>query len=103
MRGKHTNRPKKLKSKFMNHPRSFHGRKSHYSLHDSSKIYIPEELNVKKMYDMFEEKDQLSYEAYRSIFVNHLNIGFGYPRSDTCSTINTKKESLKQFVPKTTQ
>lgn len=90
MRGKHCNRPKKLspmlKSKVMDHIRLFRGRKSHNSLHDSSKMYLPEKLNVKKMYDMFEDKNQLSYETYRSIFVNHFNIGFGYPRSDTCST-----------------
>lgn len=101
-RGKHSNRPKKLssilKSKVMDHIRSFRGRKSHYSLHDSSKIYLPEELNVKKMYDMFEDKNQLSYETYRSIFVNHFNIGFGYPRSDTCSTCDeflAKTKALK--------
>ncbi|KAK9889649.1 hypothetical protein WA026_007025 [Henosepilachna vigintioctopunctata] len=80
MRGKHSTRPKKLssalKTKVMDHIRSFRGRKSHYSLHDSSNIYLPEELNVKKMYDMFLDKNQLSYETYRSIFVNHFNIGF---------------------------
>lgn len=101
-RGKHNNRPKKLssalKSKVMEHIRSFRGRKSHYSLHDSSKMYLPEELNVKKMYDMFEDKQQLSYETYRSIFVNNFNIGFGYPRSDTCSTCDefaAKTKALK--------
>lgn len=102
MRGKHSNRPKKLslalKSKVMDHIRSFRGRKSHYSLKDSSKLYLPEELNVKKMYDMFEDKNQLSYETYRSIFVNHFNIGFGYPRSDTCSSCDeflAKMKALK--------
>lgn len=90
MRGKHCHRPKKLspmlKSKVTDHLRSFRGRKRHYSLHDSSKIYLPEELNVKKMYVMFEDKNQLSYETYRSMFVNHFKIGFGSPRIDTCST-----------------
>lgn len=102
MRGKHSNCPKKLsltlKSKGMNHIRSFRGRKSHYSLYASSKMYLPEELTVKKMYDMFEDKNQLSYETYRSIFVNIFNIEFGYPRSDTCSTCDeflAKTKALK--------
>ncbi|CAG9792957.1 unnamed protein product [Diatraea saccharalis] len=85
------------KSKVMDNIRSLRGRKSHYSLHDSSKIYLPEELSVKKMYDMFEDKNQLSYESYRSIFVNHFNIGFGDPKIDTCTICDeflTKAESL---------
>lgn len=99
MRGKHNNRPRKLtedvKNKVMEHIRSFRGRKSHYSLHESSKIYLPEELNVKKMYDLFQYKDLLSYESYRSIFVNNFNIGFGYPRSDTCGKCDEFKAKLK--------
>ena len=27
----------------------------------------------------------VSYESYRDIFNNKFNIGFGYPRCDTCS------------------
>lgn len=47
------------------------------------------------MYDMYEEKDQLSYETYSSIFVIHFNIGFGYPRSDTCSTCDEFLAKIK--------
>lgn len=32
-------------------------------------------------------KTKINYPTkHRSIFVNHFTIGFGYPRSDTCST-----------------
>lgn len=99
MRGKHSNRPRKLtedvKNKAMEHIRSFRGRKSHYSLHESSKLYLSEDLNVKKMYNMFQYKDSLSYESYRTIFVNNFNIGFGYPRSDTCGNCDEFNAKLK--------
>uniref|UniRef100_A0A1B6DGZ0 DUF7869 domain-containing protein n=1 Tax=Clastoptera arizonana TaxID=38151 RepID=A0A1B6DGZ0_9HEMI len=41
------------------------------------------------MYNKFKEMDsdntKVSYESYRTIFNRDFNIGFGYPRSDTCS------------------
>ncbi|KAL1516294.1 hypothetical protein ABEB36_000213 [Hypothenemus hampei] len=51
-RGKHLNRRNKLPQATLDavfeHIKSFQGRKSHYSLHDSERIYLSEELNVKK-------------------------------------------------------
>lgn len=47
------------------------------------------------MYDMYEKKDQLSYGTYSSIFVIHFDIGFGYPRSDTCSTCDEFLAKIK--------
>lgn len=73
------------------------GRSSHYSLGDSSKIYLPEDLNVKKMHTMFLKDNgsvSVSYETYRNIFCNDFNIAFGYPRTDTCSICD-------EFVAKT--
>lgn len=79
----------------------FAGRTSHYSLHDSSRIYLPEELNIKKMYKMFidynknnDTAKKISYETYRNIFNNDFNIAFGYPRTDTCSTCDQFKVKL---------
>lgn len=41
------------------------------------------------MFDMFVQENpgvnKLSLESYRNIFNKNFNIGFGYPRSDTCS------------------
>lgn len=92
MRGKHMSTIKKLSTttyqKVYNHIQSFKGRLSHYSLHDTKKLYLPEDLNIKKMFRLFKENfsDTLvSYETYRNIFNTKFNISFGQPRSDTCS------------------
>lgn len=53
-RGKHQNRPKKISDMTTNTVCQFigslKGRKSHYSLKDSQKIYLPEDLNIKKLH-----------------------------------------------------
>lgn len=93
LRGKHENHKKiapETKEKVFNHINSFKERLSHYSLTDSRKIYLPEDLTIKKMYQMFTEENSneklVSYESYRHIFNTQFNIAFGYPRMDTCST-----------------
>lgn len=103
-RGKHNVRPRKLGTDTLNlihaHIKSFKSRGSHYSLHQSSKSYLPEELNIKKMFQMFIDLHpdvKVSYETYRSIMEKDFNIAFGYPRTDTCSSCDefaTKKKSL---------
>ncbi|KAK9754650.1 hypothetical protein QE152_g1169 [Popillia japonica] len=95
----HQNRPHKLNQERLesihNHIKSFKGRKSHYSLKDSRRIYLPETLNVKNMYRMYAEQNRLtkpvSYETYRNILFRDFNIGFDYPRSDTCSSCDATK------------
>lgn len=103
-RGKHNNRPHKLsdatRSSIRNHIKSFKGRKSHYSLNDSAKLYLPEELNIKKMFNMYCEKfptPHASYETYRTIFSTEFNIAFGYPRSDTCSQCDEHLAKIKSL------
>src|SRR5262249_48021646 len=52
-------------------------------------MYLPEHLNVQKMYNMYREKypaSTASITVYRNIFNTSFNISFGYPRSDTCAT-----------------
>lgn len=104
-RGKHKNRkhaiPEEMKIQIYNHINSLKGRESHYSLKDSRKIYLPAELNIKKLFAMFKEKtpavkDSL-YETYRQIFNNKFNISFGYPRSDTCSQCDEYKIKKKNI------
>lgn len=104
-RGKHHNRTHKHSDEVLNlmksHIDSFNGRGAHYSSKDSSKKYLPEDLNVSKMHSLFKNKYpdlKVSYESYRNIFNNHFNISFGYPRTDTCSYCdehNIKLECLK--------
>ncbi|CAG4966753.1 unnamed protein product [Parnassius apollo] len=53
------------------------------------------------MYGMFEEKNPLTNESYRSLFVNNFNIGFEYPRSGTCSICDeylAKTKALKLIL-----
>lgn len=91
--GQHTNRKHRLCEETFDavcaHIASFKGKKSHYNLKDFKRTYLPPELNVSKMYNMFKEKypkNTVSYEKYRKIFNEHFNITFGYPRQDTCSS-----------------
>ncbi|KAI4455531.1 dna-directed rna polymerases i ii and iii subunit rpabc2 [Holotrichia oblita] len=108
MRSKHKNRRHALSKEqcesMHEHIKSFKGRKAHYSLMKSDKIYLPEDLNVKRMWNMYHEKysiRKVSYESYRR--VNDFNIKFGYPRSDTCSfcdSSNVKKEFFKNELQK---
>lgn len=94
-KGKHDKRPHKLSNAVIeairNHIKSFKGRESHYSKKDSNKTYLPSELNVSKMFKMFQEDNEnaCSLESYRTIFNNEFNISFGYPRTDTCSTCDS--------------
>lgn len=91
-RGQHLNRKHRLSVEvheaIRNHIASFKGERSHYSLKTSSRVYLPPELNVTKMYELFKVANPnvtVSYEKYRTIFNSEFNIGFGYPRMDTCS------------------
>lgn len=103
-RGKHSTRPKKISAETMtniiNHIKSFKGRSSHFALKKSKKMYLPEDLSIKKMYNLYQEsysEQATSYELYRKIFNERFNISFGYPRCDTCSTcdeFNVKVKAL---------
>jgi hypothetical protein len=106
-RGKHQNRPHKLSEtdteKAVKHISSFKSRKAHYSRRDTNKLYLPDDLSVRKMHDMFKAVNptsRVSYNTYLNIFNNKFNISFGYPRTDTCSTCDEysvkQKDLLKQ-------
>ena len=55
-RGKHINHPRSFTKdknvRIINHIRSYRGQQSHYSLKDSKKVYLPEDLNLSKMHPM---------------------------------------------------
>lgn len=106
-RGIHKNRPLKISQPILDkieaHIKSFKGRTSHYSMEKSKKIYLPEELNVTKMFNMFKEVNldvTISYETYRTIF-KQFNVSFGYPRSDTCSICDTFLAEMKTLEQRT--
>lgn len=92
MRGRHSNRPHAHDSETIEHVKShissFQGRKSHYSVSRTDVFYLPESLNITKMFQLFCEQNpntRIKYETYRKVFNEHFNIKFGFPRSDTCS------------------
>lgn len=100
-RGKHGHH-KKLKEDIhaivYDHINSFKARLSHYSMRDTQKKYLPEELNITKMFNMFKEKNsgvQVSYDSYKLIFNTKFNLSFGYPRTDTCSTCDEFNAKLR--------
>ncbi|KAF6216883.1 hypothetical protein GE061_001233 [Apolygus lucorum] len=77
--------------------KSLKGRKSHYSLKDTQKTYLPEELNIKKLHAMFTSQhpeNKVSYESFHTYFETEFNISFGYPRKDTCSTCDSLKSEI---------
>ena len=105
-RGQHSSKHRKLSDdlsgKIFDHISSFRGRLSHYSLKDSKKLYLSEELNIRKMFQLFKEKHpnlSVSYDTYRNIFNTKFNISFGYPRTDTCSTCDEFTATLKSLDP----
>ncbi|KAK9704062.1 hypothetical protein QE152_g28508 [Popillia japonica] len=102
-RGTHLNRPHKLTKDRLEsihkHINSFKGRKSHYSLKDSTRIYLPESLNMKKMHQMYVERSPsvkpVSYETYRNNFLKDFNIG-----TDTCSSCDATKVKVESLESK---
>lgn len=104
MRGKHyaiTNKlPNDVFNKVYEHIKSFKGRLSHYSLHDSKRLYLPETLNITKMFSIFKvlhPNEKVSQETYRKIFNTKFNISFGYPCTDTCSACDTFTATLNKL------
>lgn len=64
---------------------------SHYCREKSSRKYMSQELNIKKLYLLFQEKlaeDQIKIEIterqYRDVFNNDFNIAFQMPQKDQC-------------------
>jgi len=95
-RGKHTNRPNKLSDErrqlVHEHIMMFPAESSHFSRHDNpNRLYLPATLSINAMYVDYEASIELkqmlpvSCCMYRQIFCNDFNLGFGSPRTDTCS------------------
>lgn len=108
-RGKHDNRPNRinesLKDQIREHIRSYPSQESHYSRSSNRKRkYLSEGLSIARMYrqylEMYEpnisdgEAPQVKEYLYRKIFTEEFNIGFGYPRSDTCEKCDLLKLSI---------
>ncbi len=75
-------------------------RDCHYSRKKSTRQYLPPELSVAKLYEMWLEKDGPgltripSLSFFRNIFQTKFNIGFGTPATDRCSACSLFEKQL---------
>ena len=95
-RGKHGNRPQRISSIRIEHVKEhinqFTAEYSHYSRHDNpNRQYLAPDLSINRMYQLYRDwcferhYDAVSAQTYRDIFNNQFNLGFGSPKSDTCT------------------
>lgn len=77
------------------HINQFDRVESHYSRANSSKEYLHSDLNLKKMYRMFEEESNNqpipSFTKYRRVFLE-MNLTFHHPKKDLCSLCVSYRE-----------
>jgi len=96
-RGRHDTRPHRCSEESLSfvkeHIRRFPSESSHYSRAcNMSRQYLSPELTIEKMYKLYQQWclerriKSVSSRLYRDIFNKSFNLGFGLPKSDTCST-----------------
>lgn len=72
---------------------------SHYCRSKSQRVYLPAELNISKLFKMYNKDvpNNLKVKAafFISVFNNHFKIGFGSPRTDMCSICLELDEQIK--------
>lgn len=85
--------------KIVSHINTFDPSVSHHRReHAPKKKYLPENLTITSMHDMFKEQNptiQCSYYLYRRIVTNELNISFtklGNEKCETCESYNLHKK-----------
>jgi hypothetical protein len=95
-KGRHTNRPTKIGvdrlQEVEKHIRKFPAEPSHYSRkRNPNRLYLSSTLSVSEMHRLYtidceeEGSPPVSINMYRHIFNTRFNLGFGNPKSDTCS------------------
>ena len=115
-----------IRDMVMDHISSLPARTSHYSRKQNhGRKYLPPELSIARLHKEFKkihdpeflQIEELNYQKkilhqpvaeirkpivsehfYHDIFVNEFNIGFGYPRTDTCSTCDTLRHRIECTV-----
>lgn len=82
----------------------------HYTRQDSNREYLVADLNITKLYKLYEEKctacgrDPVKMEMHRKVFSEEYNISFHIPKKDQCNLCTkyrnandgTLTENLKQ-------
>lgn len=74
---------------------------SHYCRSDAPhRVYLPCELNVKKLWVMYNMQANENLKVrqcfFRNYFNRHYNVGFGTPQTDVCSQCLKFKEQIKR-------
>lgn len=74
---------------------------SHYCRAKSPhRIYLPCDLNIKKLWKIYNDKTQPSLQVrhcfFRNYFNANYNVGFGTPQTDMCSTCIQYKDKIKK-------
>lgn len=80
----------------MEHIESFPVKESHYATSDYQ--YLNAELNVRRMYAMFLQKNPetiIKYEYYNKIFKENFKLSFGRPQIDICNECESLSIKLK--------
>lgn len=80
---------------------------SHYCRSDSPyRIYLPCDLNIKKLFQMYNNQAPQNLKVkecfFRNYFNKHYNVGFGTPQTDLCSMCLQYKEKIKKSRDPTT-
>jgi len=76
------------------HIESFPTVESHYTRKDTKRLYLNQNLSIRKMYRLYVEKcqtadppiDPVKQNVYRKVFCNEYNLSFFKPRKDQCVT-----------------
>lgn len=72
---------------------------SHYCRSKTARQYLSSDLNIKKLWRMYqtetEEEKQVKESYFRVIVNRYFNIGFGFLRTDECSTCLSLDERIK--------
>lgn len=82
------------------HILSFPAYTSHYSRARSDRLYLSSDLNVAKMYELYQEKCSVdgfipvSYNTYRLVF-KPMNFCFRKPKQDTCDYCDKMRAQIK--------
>nr|CAH7721051.1 unnamed protein product [Callosobruchus chinensis] len=95
-----TLRDKEITDLIKAHIKTYKCRESHYSRNKTCRSYLPPELNINLMWkqycDTHTEEQSCSLAKFKKIFYNDLNLGFGNPHTDTCSTCKKFEVRIKQ-------
>lgn len=77
---------------------------SHYNRKKSSRIYISCDLNINKLFEMYNNRQsnnlKVSLTMFKNIFYNNFNIGFKSPACDVCGTCLNLKHAISKETGK---